>query len=175
MRNFIITCTVISCLFTVSSQNEIEIHGVLNTESNTITIKQKITYYNNSDASLSELYFNDWSSSFSSPDSPLSQRFVEEYDGSLLNPKQKQRGFTIIHSVKNEYESNLAFSYLENQCDLFKIKLDAALLPHTSTILIIEYTLQIQSCWLLFLHEELLHLPHCLSFLVFHVDKLRLL
>ena len=145
MRNFIITCTVISCLFTVSSQNEIEIHGVLNTESNTITIKQKITYYNNSDASLSELYFNDWSSSFSSPDSPLSERFVEEYDGSLLNPKQKQRGFTIIHSVKNEYESNLAFSYLENQCDLFKIKLDAALLPHTSTILIIEYTLQIQS------------------------------
>ena len=117
------------CLFTVSSQNIIEIHGVLNTETNTLLVKQKITYYNNSNSSLSELYFNDWSSSFSSPDSPLSQRFVEEYNGSLLNPKQKHRGFTSIQSVKNEQKTNLSYSYLENQSDLFKIQLDTTLLP----------------------------------------------
>ena len=75
---------------TVSSQNEIQIQGFLNIESNTILIKQKITYYNNSNSSLSQLYFNDWGSSFSNPDSPLSKRFVEEYDGSLLNPRKKK-------------------------------------------------------------------------------------
>ena len=133
------------CLFTVSSQNIIEIHGVLNTETNTLLVKQKITYYNNSNSSLSELYFNDWSSSFSSPDSPLSQRFVEEYNGSLLNPKQKYRGFTSIQSVKNEQKTNLSYSYLENQSDLFKIQLDTTLLPYKSTSIFIEYTIQIQS------------------------------
>ena len=133
------------CLFTVSSQNIIEIHGVLNTETNTLLVKQKITYYNNSNSSLSELYFNDWSSSFSSPDSPLSQRFVEEYNGSLLNPKQKHRGFTSIQSVKNEQKTNLSYSYLENQSDLFKIQLDTTLLPYKSTSIFIEYTIQIQS------------------------------
>ena len=93
------------CLFTVSSQNIIEIHGVLNTETNTLLVKQKITYYNNSNSSLSELYFNDWSSSFSSPDSPLSQRFVEEYNGSLLNPKQKH----VMAFLRGERRASLVF------------------------------------------------------------------
>lgn len=130
---------------TVSSQNEIQIQGFLNIESNTILIKQKITYYNNSNSSLSQLYFNDWGSSFSNPDSPLSKRFVEEYDGSLLNPRKKNRGFTTIHSVENEKQKALSYSYIENQCDLFKIELTTDLLPFTSTTIFIEYTLQIQS------------------------------
>tara|TARA_B110000459_G_scaffold101165_1_gene112501 strand:- start:1072 stop:3861 length:2790 start_codon:yes stop_codon:yes gene_type:complete len=130
---------------TVSSQNEIQIQGFLNLESNTILIKQKITYYNNSNSSLSQLYFNDWGSSFSNPDSPLSKRFVEEYDGSLLNPRKKNRGFTTIHSVENEKQKALSYSYLENQCDLFKIELTTDLSPFTSTTIFIEYTLQIQS------------------------------
>jgi len=130
---------------TVSSQNEMQIQGFLNIESNTILIKQKITYYNNSNSSLSQLYFNDWGSSFSNPDSPLSKRFVEEYDGSLLNPRKKNRGFTTIHSVENEKQKALSYSYIENQCDLFKIELTTGLLPFTSTTIFIEYTLQIQS------------------------------
>ena len=136
---------IIFCFMTVSSQNEIQIQGFLNIESNTILIKQKITYYNNSNSSLSQLYFNDWGSSFSNPDSPLSKRFVEEYDGSLLNPRKKNRGFTTIHSVENEKQKALSYSYIENQCDLFKIELTTDLLPFTSTTIFIEYTLQIQS------------------------------
>ena len=136
---------IIFCFMTVSSQNEIQIQGFLNIESNTILIKQKITYYNNSNSSLSQLYFNDWGSSFSNPDSPLSKRFVEEYDGSLLNPRKKNRGFTTIHSVENEKQKALSYSYIENQCDLFKIELTNDLLPFTSTTIFIEYTLQIQS------------------------------
>ena len=72
-------------------------------------------------------------------------KIVEEYNGSLLNPKQKHRGFTSIQSVKNEQKTNLSYSYLENQSDLFKIQLDTTLLPYKSTSIFIEYTLQIQS------------------------------
>ena len=145
LKNIKLTILLVFYFLTANSQNEIEIQGVLDVENNTILIKQKITYYNNSETSLSELYFNDWGSSFSNPDSPLSKRFVEEYNGSLLNPRQKNRGLTTIHSVENENHKRLSYSYLENECDLFKIKLDADLLPFTSTSLYIEYTLQIQS------------------------------
>ena len=145
MEKFLLNLILIFSFLTANSQNQIEIQGVLDVENNTILIKQKITYYNNSETSLSELFFNDWGSSFSNPDSPLSKRFVEEYNGSLLNPRQKNRGFTKIHSVENRDHKALSYSYLENQCDIFKIKLSSDLLPFTSTNLYIEYTLQIQS------------------------------
>ena len=134
-----------SFLLTLNSQNEIEINSVLDIETNTIFIKQKITYYNNSESTLSEIYFNDWNSSFSSSDSPLSERFIEEYNGDLLNPKKKYRGFTYIHTIENEQNEPLSYSYLKNQCDLFKVKLNKNLLPHESETIYIEYTLQIPS------------------------------
>ena len=90
-------------------------------------------------------YFNDWNSSFSSSDSPLSERFVEEYNGDLLKPKKKLRGFTSIHTIKNEQNELLSYSYLKNQCDLFRIKLNKNLLPYKSHTIFIEYTLQIQN------------------------------
>lgn len=141
----VLNFVIFSSLLIVDSQNKIEINSVLDVDSNTITIKQKITYHNNSESSLSELYFNDWNSSFSSSDSPLSERFVEEYNGDLLKPKKKLRGFTSIHTIKNEQNELLSYSYLKNQCDLFRIKLNKNLLPYKSHTIFIEYTLQIQN------------------------------
>ena len=129
---FVLNLVIFSFLLTLNSQNEIEINSVLDIETNTIFIKQKITYYNNSESTLSEIYFNDWNSSFSNSDSPLSKRFVEEYNGDLLNPKKKYRGFTYIHTIENEQNEPLSYSYLKNQCDLFKVKLNKNLLPHES-------------------------------------------
>ena len=57
-----------------------QIEAVLDAETNTITIKQRIDYHNTSDDTLNELYFNDWTSSFSSPTTPLANRFIEEFD-----------------------------------------------------------------------------------------------
>ena len=50
---------------------------------------------------LSALYFNDWTSSYSSPTTPLANRFVEEFDNALLSVKPKDRGFTEITAIQN--------------------------------------------------------------------------
>ncbi|MDB9954514.1 metalloprotease, partial [Flavobacteriaceae bacterium] len=141
----LLTLIIYISAFSIYGQHAMQIEAVLDAETNTITITQSIDYLNNSDESLSELYFNDWTSSYSSPTTPLANRFVEEFNNALLSVKPKDRGFTEITKIQNSSGNNIDYSYLENQSDLFKVTLETALLPNTSTTLHFEYTLQIQN------------------------------
>ena len=53
--------TLILCISacTIHGQHSMQIEGLLDAELNTITIKQRIHYYNSSDDHLTVLYFND--------------------------------------------------------------------------------------------------------------------
>lgn len=136
---------LLSCLCSIEGQNSIDIQGTLDPDNNTLSISQQISYYNNSETPLKELYFNDWNSSFSSPESPLSKRFVEEFNKALLNPKEKNRGYTTLHTVLNTAKEPLSYSYLKDQSDVLKIELNTALLPHSSISVFINYTVKVQS------------------------------
>jgi hypothetical protein len=122
-----------------------KIEGVLDVDLNTITIKQRIDYQNTSENSLKELYFNDWTSSYSSPTTPLSNRYVEEFNNALLDVKPKDRGLTQINTIKNSLGDTVDYKYLKNHPDIFKVILKNELLPNTAVSLYFEYTLQIQS------------------------------
>ena len=139
--------TLILCLSlsTVYGQHAMQIEGLLDAELNTITIKQRIDYHNTSENHLSELYFNDWTSSYSSPTTPLANRFVEEFNNALLDVKPKDRGFTTITKIQDSAGKNMEFSYLENHPDIFKVTLKDEVLPHTSITLYFNYTIQIQN------------------------------
>tara|TARA_B110000037_G_scaffold80251_2_gene95695 strand:+ start:6953 stop:9751 length:2799 start_codon:yes stop_codon:yes gene_type:complete len=129
----------------VFGQQSMQIDAVLNANSHSITIKQRIDYQNNSEDPLNELYFNDWTSSFSSPTTPLAERFIEEFNSALLAVKSKDRGYTKIASIQNSKNDSLDYSYLQKHPDLFKVKLDTVLQPNAVTTLFFEYTLQIQN------------------------------
>jgi len=122
-----------------------QIEGVLDAELNTITIKHRIDYHNTSDNSLNELYFNDWTSSYSSPKTPLSNRFVEEFNNDLLSLKPKDRGYTKITTIKDSLGKSINYSYLENHPDIFKVSLENEVIPNATISLHFEYTLQIQN------------------------------
>ncbi|WP_157498048.1 metalloprotease [Formosa sp. Hel1_33_131] len=141
----LLTLIIYISVSSVFGQHAMQIEAVLDAEKNTITIKQRIDYQNNSDESLSALYFNDWTSSYSSPTTPLAKRFIEEFDNALLSVKPKDRGFTEITAIQNSAGNSIDYNYLENQPDIFKVTLENELLPNTSTTLHFEYTLQIQS------------------------------
>ena len=139
--------TLILCISacTIHGQHSMQIEGLLDAELNTITIKQRIHYYNSSDDHLTVLYFNDWTSSYSSPTTPLSNRFVEEFNNALLDVKPKDRGYTTITKIQNSEGISMRYSYLENHPDILKVILKNELSPHTSITLHFEYTLQIQN------------------------------
>ena len=126
-------------------QHSMQIEGVLDAELNTITLKHRIDYHNTSDNSLNELYFNDWTSSFSGPSTPLSNRFVEEFNSDLLSVKSKDRGVTKITKIQDSLGENINYSYLENHPDIFKVKLENEVFPNSTISLHFEYTLQIQN------------------------------
>ena len=141
----LLTLIIYISVFSVYGQHAMQIEAVLDAETNKITITHRIDYQNNSEESLSELYFNDWTSSFSSPTTPLANRFVEEFNNALLSVKPKDRGYTKITKIQNSDGNPLDYTYLENHPDIFKVTLENELLPNTSTTLHFEYTLQIQN------------------------------
>ena len=129
----------------VFGQHAMQIEASFDIDTNTVTINQRVDYQNNSNESLNELYFNDWTSSYSSPTTPLANRFVEEFKNDLLSVKPKDRGYTKINKIENSHGTLIEYSYLKNQPDILKVKLETTLLPNTTTTLHFEYTLQIQS------------------------------
>ena len=126
-------------------QHAMKIEGVLDAKLNSITIKHRIDYHNTSEDSLNELYFNDWTSSFSGPSTPLSNRFVEEFNNDLLSVKSKDRGVTKITKIQDSLGENINYSYLENHPDIFKVTLENEVFPNSTISLHFEYTLQIQN------------------------------
>ena len=52
-----------------------DIDASLDNETKEISIKQKFTYFNSSDSTLNELYFNDWNHAYSGKNTSLAKRF----------------------------------------------------------------------------------------------------
>jgi len=145
LLKLLLTLILYISVFTTHGQHAMQIEGVLDAELNTITIKHRIDYHNTSDNSLNELYFNDWTSSYSSPTTPLSNRFVEEFNNDLLSLKPKERGYTKITTIKDSLGKSINYSYLENHPDIFKVSLENEVTPNATISLHFEYTLQIQN------------------------------
>ena len=73
-----------------TDQHYNEVDAVLNTETQTIEIQQKLKFQNHFDTSLTEIYFTDWVSSYSSPTTPLVEKFLNEFNTNLYIAKSKK-------------------------------------------------------------------------------------
>jgi len=125
------------------SQNQsIEIKASLNPKDKTISIIQQTTFYNYSKDTLQEVYFHNWMNAYKNRNTPLTKRFIEDYDKRFYFAKDKERGFTQIKSMVNP-KDNKPFSYEEYQNDVLKIALSKPLLPQDSVVIKISYTVKI--------------------------------
>ena len=80
----------LSGYFVAYSQHYNEVDAVLNTETQTIEIQQKLKFQNHFDTPLTEIYFTDWVSSYSSPTTPLVEKFLNEFNTNLYIAKSKK-------------------------------------------------------------------------------------
>lgn len=137
--------TFLCLIFSISvfsQENSIDIKAAFNIESKTITIAQTIEYYNTTDATLNEIYLTDWSHSYSAKNTPLAERFAEEFKNTFHFAKNDDRGFTVITSI-NQNDTNIEYSRLEQHPDIIKVTLNNPALPNTSYTLQLNYTIQI--------------------------------
>jgi len=125
---------------TAKSQHQINAEATLNSQDHTVKISEQLIYKNDSQNSLQELYLNDWSNSFSNKQTPLAERFAENFKPQFHFEKDEHRGKTTIHAIT--YADNTTAQWKRTpQGDIIKIVLDQALLPGTSITITFSYTL----------------------------------
>jgi hypothetical protein len=113
------------------SQNKLDINATFDIENKSINIEQTIDYVNTSNVTLDTIYLTDWSHSYSAKNTPLAERFADEFKNTFHFAKEEDRGFTLINSIKeNNTETN--FKRLEKNPDILKVALTQPLLPNKS-------------------------------------------
>ena len=90
---------------TYAQNNQIKMQVLLDIKSNSVKIQQQITYYNKSGDTLNSILLHDWANAFSSKNSVLGKRFVENYSKKFFFTKDKNRGFTKINNITINYQT----------------------------------------------------------------------
>jgi len=119
------------------AQSSISVNARLADEK-TITVNQSITFTNTSDDIWNEVYLTDWANSFSNKQTPLAQRFDENYLKKFHLAKDKDRGKTIINAV-SQNGTSLVFTRPEGHPDILKVVLETAIAPGEKYTLSLEY------------------------------------
>ena len=114
-------------------------------KNHTINIKQYMEYQNTSDTALDTIYLNDWSNSYATKNTPLAERFAEEYNTNFHFAKNEERGFTALTSLTTEDFTTLAFERLEDHPDVIRVTLNSPLLPGQSYKLKLNYIIKVPS------------------------------
>ena len=126
----------------VMAQHSITINARLVPAEGTIEIKQQLLYLNTSQDTLSELYLTDWAHSFSSKQTPLAQRFAENYDKRFHLAKDENRGRTTMSTIT----ANSIFLQYERPIghpDIIRVILKEPLLPGDSQRIDLDYVVKL--------------------------------
>ncbi|MEJ6793213.1 MAG: metalloprotease [Lacinutrix sp.] len=128
--------------FSASSQNKLNINAIFDVENKSISIEQTIEYLNTSNVALDIIYLTDWSHSYSAKDTPLAERFADEFKNTFHFAKEEDRGFTIINSIKeNDTETN--YTRVKNNPDIIKVALRQKIQPNESYTLKLNYIIRV--------------------------------
>ena len=143
------TCLLIAAIlyfiFGISSiyaQHNNSLKASLESETREINIQQEFEYFNDSQDTLSVLYFNDWANAYSDKSTALAKRFEEEFKKSLHLAKEKDRGRTEIFTIVDDVYRAISWSRTSG-LDIIKIELNNPLPPGTSAKLFITYTVKL--------------------------------
>ena len=129
----------------MTSQHQIKVNAKVDPISNEITVEQHIVYRNNTSTSIEIIYLNDWISSYSTSDTPLVKKFLNEFNTQLYVAKEKDRGRTKMVSVTNAERNPIKFERPTTQQDFLKIILEQPLDQNESISIQLEYVLKIQN------------------------------
>lgn len=143
-----IALTFLFCLvglkYAFAQTNNLVINAVLNTETNSLEIRQEIDFYNISETELNEIYLHNWANAYKDKETPLANRFIENYTKSFHFTNEKNRGHTLINSISINY--NMAtWEISDNNPDILKINLNESLRPSDSLKIIATYMVKIPS------------------------------
>ncbi|MDN3664059.1 metalloprotease [Algibacter miyuki] len=125
------------------AQHKIYISAELDTISHTIKINQEVVYFNTSKDTLTQVLLHDWANSYIDKETPLAQRFAEDYKRNLHFASTHERGFTTIYSVKNESGNTLIWQRFKGFQDILEVNLRDLLKSGDSTTIRFDYNVKL--------------------------------
>ncbi len=119
----------------------IEVNG----DTKTLTVIQELTYYNQTKDTLNNIVLNDWINGYTSKNTPMGERFSDEFERSFHLAKEKERGRTTNITIIDQDKSFLTWERDANHPDVVQIRLRNKLLPNQKIILNLTYLVKIPS------------------------------
>jgi hypothetical protein len=118
---------------------------VADMELNILTINQEITFYNQSNDTLTSIVLNDWNNAFSDKKSPLGKRFSDEFYNKFHLASEKELGGTYNLKIEDHLQNTFTWERTQKNPDYIKVVLNRALLPNQKVKLQLSYTQKIPS------------------------------
>lgn len=142
MRIKLIVLFLFFTSFAFSQTQKIQIKARLYPKKDSLNVIEEIQFYNQSKDTLNTIYLHNWMNSYRDPDTPLSQRLLDDYDRSLYFSKEKDRGHSKILSIINKHSLS-KFKIDEKKPDIIKVRLNKALIPGDSVNITATYIIKI--------------------------------
>jgi hypothetical protein len=117
----------------------------LNSENKTLNIEQEITFFNQSNDTLTSIVLNDWNNAYSNKNTPLAKRFSDEFYRGFHLAKEEERGSTKKLTITDKSQLALTWERTEKNPDFLVVKLDHPLFPNQKISLKLTYITKIPS------------------------------
>ncbi|MBP8157722.1 MAG: aminopeptidase, partial [Flavobacterium sp.] len=117
----------------------------VNCENKLINVIQELTFYNQSNDTLDFIVLNDWNHAYSNKNSPLAQRFSDEFERSFHLAQEKEHGKTDNITIIDSNQSMLTWERDENFPDIIQIRLREKLLPNQKATYNLTYYIKVPS------------------------------
>jgi len=125
------------------AQHHSQLTVAVNNETKSLTVSQELTYFNQSHDTLNHLVLNDWMNGYTSKNTPMGERFSDEFERSFLLAKEKDRGRTSNLTMIDATNSLLTWERDGNHPDVVQIRLRKPLLPDEKTTITLTYQVKI--------------------------------
>jgi hypothetical protein len=117
----------------------------LNSENKTLNVEQEITFFNQSNDTLTSIVLNDWNNAYSNKNTPLAKRFSDEFYRGFHLAKEEERGSTKNLTITDKTQLVLTWERTEKNPDFIVVKLDHPLFPNQKITLHLSYITKIPS------------------------------
>jgi len=141
----VIVLFIIGICINLSAQTQTNLIVELVPEQNKLNIQHELIYYNNSNITIEQIVFNDWNNAYSSKNTPLAERFSDEFTRSFHLAKDYERGYTEQLTIIDLDGNLLDWCRLDKNIDIIEVKLREKLLPNQSVKLTLSYVVKIPS------------------------------
>ncbi|WP_414000380.1 aminopeptidase [Flavobacterium sp. W1B] len=115
----------------------------VDSENKILNIQQEISFFNDSNDTLSSIVLNDWNNAYSNVKSPLAKRFSDEFYRGFHLSSEKEKGSTSNITIIDANKLFLSWDRTAENPDIINVKLREKLAPKQKTTIHLTYVVKI--------------------------------